>query len=130
MVIYQAQGSGASWDWLETVSPCINVLRALATQMNENLGARQGSKHHNPDLTNDIQELMKALRTHRVYAKESGCVIDDGTAVPDAFVHGLHGLLGPLRDYNIAFERLRARRKVPPLVADSYPVPRACRSKR
>ncbi|PSS33978.1 hypothetical protein PHLCEN_2v1986 [Hermanssonia centrifuga] len=33
-VIYQAQGSSASWDWLETVSPCINVLRALAMQMN------------------------------------------------------------------------------------------------
>ncbi|THG94119.1 hypothetical protein EW026_g7288 [Hermanssonia centrifuga] len=115
-VIYQAQGSGASWDWLETVSPCINVLRALATQMNWNLGSQQGSKHHALDLTNDIRELMKALRTHRVYEKESGRVIDDGTAVPDTFVHGLHGLLGPLRDYNITFERLRARRKVPPLV--------------
>ncbi len=81
--------------------------------MNENLGAWQGSKHHTPDLTNDIQELMKALRTHHVYAKEFGRVIDDGTAVPDAFVHGL---LGPLRDYNIAFKRLRAQHKVSPLV--------------
>ncbi len=84
--------------------------------MNENLGSQQGSKHHAPDLTNDIWELMQALRAHRVYEKESGRVIDEGTAVPDTFVHGLHGLLGPLRDYNITFEQLRARGKVPPLV--------------
>ncbi len=118
--IYQAQGSGASWEWLETISPCVNVLRDLASQINNSLGAHQGAKHHAPDLTNDIQEIMKALRTHRVYQQEDGHIIDDSAEVPDVLVNGLHSLAGPLRDYNTAFKRLRNRRKTQPLVGAEF----------
>ncbi len=117
--MYQAQGSAASWEWLETISPCINVLRELATQMNSTLGSQQGTKHHAPDLSHDIKELMRSLRTHRVYQQEQGRAIDDGSEVSDILVDGLHGLVGPLRDYNTAFDRLRVRRKVDPLVCEN-----------
>ncbi|THH13425.1 hypothetical protein EUX98_g9728, partial [Antrodiella citrinella] len=59
--IYKAHGSNASWEWLAKVSPCINILRRLATHINQDIGSRQGSKHHAPDLTVDICVLKESL---------------------------------------------------------------------
>ncbi|KAJ7625927.1 hypothetical protein FB45DRAFT_922649 [Roridomyces roridus] len=64
--IYKADGAGHSWDWLSLVSPCIDVFRKLATKINVDLGARQGSKHATPDLTRDIDALMGSLAEHEV----------------------------------------------------------------
>ncbi|KAI0071978.1 hypothetical protein K474DRAFT_1605970 [Panus rudis PR-1116 ss-1] len=49
-VVYKAHGSNASFEWLKTITPCIDFLRQLATQINQELGSRQGSKHSSPDL--------------------------------------------------------------------------------
>ncbi|KAJ7844211.1 hypothetical protein B0H14DRAFT_3139397 [Mycena olivaceomarginata] len=48
--IYKADGDGHSWDWLALISPCVDILRQLATKINTDLGARQGSKHASPSL--------------------------------------------------------------------------------
>ena len=29
--VYSTQGSSASWEWLEMVSPCVNILRCLVS---------------------------------------------------------------------------------------------------
>ncbi|OCH84389.1 hypothetical protein OBBRIDRAFT_808274 [Obba rivulosa] len=65
--IYKAYGSSASWEWLSIVSPCVDILRQLAMQMNTTLEARQGSKHTSPDLEKNIQELMHSIHEHHIY---------------------------------------------------------------
>ncbi|THG94879.1 hypothetical protein EW026_g6675 [Hermanssonia centrifuga] len=106
--IYQAQGSNTLWEWLEMISPCINILWTLATQVNSTLGDKQGVKHHELDLSNDIRELMKVLHTHQVYSQVIGRTIDgEKGSVPDLLVGGLHGLKKPLEEYNELFEQLR-----------------------
>ncbi|KAH9949018.1 hypothetical protein B0H21DRAFT_787435 [Amylocystis lapponica] len=124
--VYKAHGSNASWEWLETIAPCINILRQLATEINGSLGAKQGTKHHIPDLTRDITELKKALRTHRVYHLEPGRVIDgDDAIVPNIAALGFNRLAGPLSEYNELFARLKARRLVTPLVGPPLNLPGA-----
>ncbi len=109
------------WEWLETISPCINVLRSLATQINDTLGSQQGSKHHVPDLSHDIHELMKSLRTHRVYSQEPGRTIEEDKAeVQDVLAEGMQSLAVPLREYNSMFNRLRIRRRVRPLIGQPW----------
>jgi hypothetical protein len=49
------------------VSPCVEALRRLYKGFNDVLGADQGTQHAPPDLTQDIQELMKSLDDHKVY---------------------------------------------------------------
>jgi len=115
--VYKAQGSNASWEWLSMISPCIDILRQLATQVNGTLGSKQGSKHAAPDLANDIQELKRSLREHNVYTFERGRTID-GTkpVVPNIIALGLTQLHGPLNDYNRMFQQLKKRRAMSPLV--------------
>ncbi|KAI0771548.1 hypothetical protein BD413DRAFT_604324 [Trametes elegans] len=103
-VIYKAHGSNALWEWLEEISLCIEVLQQLATQINAELGLHQGTKHHAPDLTNDIWELMRSLHLHGVYTVESdrpgkGSV----KPVPNVYSVGIHLLACPLADYNSMF---------------------------
>ncbi|KAJ3555923.1 hypothetical protein NM688_g2309 [Phlebia brevispora] len=121
-VMYAAQGSAASWEWLATISPCIMLLRSLATQMNDTLGSKQGTKHHSPNLDKDIQEIMKSLRMHEVYVyhKEGRPIEGKGGEVKDVIAEGVIRLGSALKEYNTTFERLRARRTVPPLIG---PVP-------
>ncbi|KAH8987151.1 hypothetical protein EDB92DRAFT_1784513, partial [Lactarius akahatsu] len=52
---YQVHGSGASWEWLATISPCIKVLQQLATEVNNTLGLKQGNRHASANLTKDIK---------------------------------------------------------------------------
>ena len=42
-VIYKVHGSNTSWEWLAMISPCIDILRQLATQIHVELGSHQGS---------------------------------------------------------------------------------------
>ncbi|KAJ3540608.1 hypothetical protein NM688_g6203 [Phlebia brevispora] len=122
--VYQAQGSNASWEWLAMVSPCINILRTLTEQINDTLGSKQGKKHHSPDLSFDIAELMKSLRRHGVYSKQPGRTFDDRKAViPDVLVKGIQEIQKPLTEYNALFERLRRRRRIKPLILDGWQVP-------
>ncbi|CDO68807.1 hypothetical protein BN946_scf184805.g16 [Trametes cinnabarina] len=97
--VYTAHGSNASWEWLRTISPCIEVLRRLADEIGSELGTRQGIKHHSPDLAKDISALMDSLRNHHVT--------------------GIHALAGPLAGYNAAFRKTQERRLMKPIVGDS-----------
>ncbi|KAJ7724186.1 hypothetical protein DFH07DRAFT_759173 [Mycena maculata] len=127
--IYKADGDGHSWDWLGLVSPCVDVLRRLATSINTDLRARQGNKHTIPDLDNDIQSLMASLSEHEVYIyiKKEGRVLDDDEMpVPDVLSMGAaaltHGTTSnPLQDFNSQFDQLRRRRDLIPIsVLDQY----------
>ncbi|KAH9912438.1 uncharacterized protein B0H18DRAFT_1054099 [Fomitopsis serialis] len=120
--IYKAHGSNASWEWLAMVSPCIDILRRLSTQLNDSLGAKQGSKHTSPSLERDITVLMQSLRQHRVYELEPGREIDDDKAVvPDSYTLGLELLEGPLDEFNRSIAKLQARCRSTPLVGGRYP---------
>ncbi|KAJ8462312.1 hypothetical protein ONZ51_g10984 [Trametes cubensis] len=119
--VYQAHGSNASWEWLQTISPCINILRRLATQINQDLGSRQGSKHTTPDLDFDIHELMDSLAHHRVYDIEPGRTISsEKPTVLNAVSAGLGQLAGPLADFNAQVRRLQARCQMTPVVGRPY----------
>ena len=63
---YKAHGSNASWDWLDTLAPMIEVLRNTAQNFNDTLGADQGTQHTPPDSTNDIVALMESLNENSV----------------------------------------------------------------
>ncbi|KAI0675801.1 hypothetical protein C8Q78DRAFT_963648 [Trametes maxima] len=119
-VIYKANGSNASWDWLATISPCISLLRKLALEINGTLGARLGSKHHSPTLDKDFTALCSSLRTNNIFEVENGRVVNPENAgagaVPNVMNVGLNQLQGPLDDYNGAFKQLQRRRRMTPLV--------------
>ncbi|KAJ7572232.1 hypothetical protein C8J56DRAFT_808383 [Mycena floridula] len=118
---YKAHGGAASWEWLEMVSPCINILRQLSTTMNGLLGSYQGTKHKTPDLRHDIEVLMTSLEEHDVYKVKKGRVLDeDDPPVKDVLAVGLQALTdssgNPLDEYNKAFKRLQARRVLKPII--------------
>jgi len=91
---YKAHGSNASWDWLDTLAPTIEVLRNTARNFNDTLGADQGTRHAPPDLTNDIVTLMDSLNENNVYRLQKGRVLgeDTGGTVKDVILAGLHSL--------------------------------------
>ena len=77
----------------------------------------QGSKHSTPSLAKDIAELTRSLHEHGVYVREPGRVIDGPKReVPNIVTAGLAQLSKPLADYNSAFEQLKARRRMTPLI--------------
>lgn len=85
------------------ITPCIDIFCQLAAQIHNDLGLRQGSKHSPPDLTRDIQELMRSLREHGVYIVEDGRIISgEKPCVPNTISQGLRSLAEPLRVYNHA----------------------------
>jgi len=106
------------------VSPCVDVLRKLATKINGELGSRQGARHTVPDIQKDIATLMKVLKEHRVYDIIEGRTVDHrDNAVPDVISVGLAQLsqgkaLNPINEFNQQFERLRERRKLTPISDD------------
>ncbi|CAA7269639.1 unnamed protein product [Cyclocybe aegerita] len=102
---YRAYGSSASWEWLEMVAPCVEILRQLARGFKQMLGSDLGTAHHPMDLSHDLPDLMDNE--------------DDAPAV-DIISSGLKDLLkgkeSPLVNYNDAFHHLQARRCLKPLV--------------
>jgi len=116
--IYKADGDAHSWEWLAMVSPCVDVLRNLASRMNDDLGARQGKKHSSPNMKKDIDILMASLAKLEVYVEKEGRVLDpDEMPVPDAISVGLADLAhsSALTDFNTQFERNRERRRLLPI---------------
>ncbi|KAJ3574266.1 hypothetical protein NP233_g1885 [Leucocoprinus birnbaumii] len=119
-VFYKAHGSNASWEWLEHIAPCTDVLRRLATNFHNILGADQGTKHAEPDLTKDIETLMVSLDEYDVYRLQPGRVFPDGaSAIADVVGLGYQNLTessrSPLAEYNSNFRKLQQRRKNPPV---------------
>ncbi|KAJ7591842.1 hypothetical protein C8J56DRAFT_780827 [Mycena floridula] len=119
---YKAHGSGASWEWLEMISPCVTVLRQLSNTMQDLLGSYQGTTHKPADLRDDIKLLMTSLQEHNVYEVQSGRILDDDDPpVKDMTSIGLQALTdsstNPLDEYNSDFRRLQIRRqRVTPIV--------------
>ncbi|KAI0309837.1 hypothetical protein OF83DRAFT_1232886, partial [Amylostereum chailletii] len=121
---YQAHGSGTSWEWLTTIAPCIQVLRALATSVNGMFGAKQGDRHATPDLTNDVDALMTSIWENQVYTV---CLCrefaDDDPPAVDAMAAGAQSLTwganSPLKQFNEQMVTLRHRLRVQPLVDET-----------
>lgn len=106
------------------ISPCVDILRRLVTQINAELGGRQGVKHTSPDLERDIQHLMDSLADKDVYTEIPGRRIDsDGpksACVPNAVGLGWTQLAGPLADFNAQLRRLQKRCTMVPLSGAPY----------
>ena len=90
------------------MAPCVDVLRQLSKNFNDNLGADQGTKHAPVKLTDDIQSLMESLEENNVYQLQNGQELDeDDGPVKDVMAVGLQNLVegnkNPLSDYNEAF---------------------------
>ncbi|KAH7907965.1 hypothetical protein BJ138DRAFT_1013701 [Hygrophoropsis aurantiaca] len=126
--IYKAHGSAASWEWLETTAPCVDVLRHLSKIVNSQLGSHSGTTHQALDLSRDIPVLMSSLRDHDVYKQKIGRHLDnDDPPVPDIVTLGLQMLTdtngsNPVTEFNQGFARLQARRRLTPVVSPSLPV--------
>jgi len=109
------------------ISPCVDILRTLATRIHTDLGARQGLKHTIPNLDEDIAALMDSLDEHDVYMLQPGRVLDDDEQpVPDILSVGMaaltHGTsITPLAEFNQQFAILRERRRLTP-VTDLLPL--------
>jgi len=117
---YKAHGSNASWEWLGLVSPCVDMLRQLAKNFHQMLGADQGTRHAPPQLSKDIESLMNSLSEHNVYKIQKGRTLDDDDPlVKDIISAGFHSLTtgtkNPLNEYNDAFEKLQRRRRMKPV---------------
>ncbi|KXN91905.1 hypothetical protein AN958_11207 [Leucoagaricus sp. SymC.cos] len=121
-VFYKAHGSNASWEWLERISPCTDILRQLASAFHDVLGADQGTRHAEPDLTKDIEALMDCLEDYGIYDIQPGRVIKGGGPVPDAVGVGYRNLTqgnrNPLTEFNETFRELQERRQNPPVTQD------------
>ncbi|KAI8971036.1 hypothetical protein BD414DRAFT_426749, partial [Trametes punicea] len=114
--IYKVHGSNASWEWLTLISPRVNILRQPVTQVNSELGTRQGVKHTSPDLERDITHLMESLREHGVYPVEPGRVLETvKPSVPTVVALGCTQLSGPLSDFNCQLFRLQERCQMKPV---------------
>ncbi|ETW82437.1 hypothetical protein HETIRDRAFT_416617 [Heterobasidion irregulare TC 32-1] len=110
---YQAHGSAASWEWLKTIAPCMEILRCLATNVHDVLGSKQGNRHAAPDLMDDINELMGSLSHHSVYTEQQGRAFnDDGPPAADVIIDAVTAL----KQFNSMFTTLQQRRRVKPLV--------------
>ncbi|KAH9165155.1 hypothetical protein EDB89DRAFT_2077212 [Lactarius sanguifluus] len=98
---YQAHGSGASWEWLATISPCIEILQQLATE--------------------DIKILMDSLEQNNVYEEVlSRTLGDDESPAPDVIGEGFTALAwgekSPLQQFNCLISTLQRRYTIQPLV--------------
>jgi hypothetical protein len=91
----------------------------LQKTFNDKLGGDQGIKHASPDLTNDIESLMKSLSEYKVYKVQKGRMLRDEELAKDVIGVGLQNLLAgeknPLAEYNAAFRRLQKRRRMKPV---------------
>jgi len=105
-VSYKARGSNASWEWLETISPCVVALGDLQNTLNDTLGGEQGKKHAAPDLKADIESLMSSLDENDIYRIKKGRTIKEDDIVKDVIAVGLQNLTtgekNPISDYNTA----------------------------
>ncbi|KAH9015410.1 hypothetical protein EDB84DRAFT_1671051 [Lactarius hengduanensis] len=123
---YQAHGSGASWEWLATISPCIEILRRLATEVNSTLGSKQGNRHASADLTKDIKILMDSLKQNDIYEEVLGRTLgDDESPAPDVIGEGYTALTwgakSPLRQFNRLVSTLQRRCGIQPLAGTTLP---------
>ncbi|KAH9002873.1 hypothetical protein EDB84DRAFT_1281682 [Lactarius hengduanensis] len=118
--------AGASWEWLATISPCIEILRRLATEVNSTLGSKQGNRHASADLTKDIKILMDSLKQNDIYEEVLGRTLgDDESPAPDVIGEGYTALTwgakSPLRQFNRLVSTLQRRCGIQPLAGTTLP---------
>ncbi|KAF8601188.1 hypothetical protein BDV93DRAFT_510278 [Ceratobasidium sp. AG-I] len=108
--IYKAHGSNASWEWLASISPCVDFLRRLTKEFHRSLGDDQGISHSPADLKKSIHTLMRSFATNETHSIKNGRhrAEGDGKPVRDILTEGMsrlvHGANGPRsRHYNVAF---------------------------
>ncbi|KAG8733025.1 hypothetical protein FRC10_000469 [Ceratobasidium sp. 414] len=118
---YKAHGSSASWDWLATISPCVDFLRTLARQFHRSLGDDQGIRHAAANQARSIGTLMRSLSSSKVHTVKPGRKREasDGEPVVDILSTGMqklvHGPDSPLKDFNHDLQVLQQRRKLTPI---------------
>lgn len=67
-VIYGALGRNASFDFIEEISPCIDLFRhVIQTVESEFAIPRRSGKHSAPDIQNDIKALVDKLASAKVH---------------------------------------------------------------
>ncbi|KAG9079710.1 hypothetical protein FRC06_007571, partial [Ceratobasidium sp. 370] len=102
-VIYKARGPNATWKWLAEISPCISVLRELATQVNTSLAPRNSNRHTTPNLQADLDALTKSLVESKIHERDPTRHLDKTLQAKDALVLGLQSLgayNSPIDEFN------------------------------
>ncbi|KAG8779792.1 hypothetical protein FRC12_023837 [Ceratobasidium sp. 428] len=118
---YRAHGSGASWEWLAIISPCVDFLRTLARQFHRSLGDDQGVRHAMANQARSIEMLMRSLSSSEVHTVKPGRkrAAGDGEPVVDVLSAGLQKLVhdsdNPLVDFNRNLQAMQQRRKLTPV---------------
>ncbi|KAF8682692.1 hypothetical protein RHS04_02131 [Rhizoctonia solani] len=119
--MYKAHGSGALWEWLAHISPCVDFLRRLAREFQQTLGDDQGAKHAQADLSRSIDTLIRSFTTNETHSIKPGRsrADADGPPIVDMITKGMrqlvHGTDGPIAKFNQELERLQKRRKLMPV---------------
>ncbi|QRW05896.1 hypothetical protein RhiLY_04895 [Ceratobasidium sp. AG-Ba] len=91
-IINKARGSNASWKWLGEISPCILVLRELATQVNTTLAPRNSNHHTTPNLQADLEALTKSLEESKVHEYDPTRHLEKTLQARDVLASGLQSL--------------------------------------
>ncbi|QRV80148.1 hypothetical protein RhiJN_08163 [Ceratobasidium sp. AG-Ba] len=105
-IIYKARGSNASWKWLSEISPCITVLRELATQVNTTLAPRNSNHHTTPNLQADLEALTKSLEESKVHEYNPARRLAKTLRARDVLAAGLHSL----QSYNSPIDKFNKYR--------------------
>ncbi|KAH9940490.1 uncharacterized protein BXZ73DRAFT_42703 [Epithele typhae] len=108
-IVFKAQGSNASWDWLSMITPCITLFRQLILQINSQQGARLGIKHHTPSIKRDLACLQDSMHAHEIFSHTPGRYLHGlkKPLVPDVVTTGTLTLNKPLTEYNTTFTQLQ-----------------------
>ncbi|CAE6407104.1 unnamed protein product [Rhizoctonia solani] len=116
-----AHGSGASWEWLAMISPCVDFLRKLAREFQQALGDDQGVQHAPADLTKSLDTLMRSFAANEVHVIKNGRrrAEGDGAPVVDVLSQGMrqivHGTKGPIAEFNRNLEQIQKRHDLKPV---------------
>ncbi|KAG8793252.1 hypothetical protein FRC12_003389 [Ceratobasidium sp. 428] len=101
--IYKARGPNATWKWLAEISPCISVLRELATQVNTSLAPRNSNRHTAPNLQTDLDTLIKSLVECQTHERDLTRRLAKTLQAKDALALGFQSLEGynsPIKEFN------------------------------
>ncbi|QRW22261.1 hypothetical protein RhiXN_09848 [Rhizoctonia solani] len=119
--MYKAHGSGASWEWLAHISPCVDFLCQLAREFQQTLDDDQGAKHAQADLSRSIDTLIRSFTTNEIHTIKPGRsrANANGPPIVDMITKGMrqlvHGTDGPIAKFNQELEQLQKRRKLMPV---------------
>lgn len=93
-MIYAAQGTNASFDFIQHISPCVDVFRHIIQTVESELLLRNRSgKHKLPTVVSDVTELvsrMKGAKVHRFTPGRTSRMND----VVDVFSAGVEKVIG------------------------------------